>query len=530
MNQLSPSRPGHRSFIEFQQVIFDKTFPESSQLFNWTIHTDEHWAVVGPAGSGKSLLIDAILKKIPLATGQILYYFNQHQQNNATGQSFFNRNDIIHVSTSNSGLGTEDRTGFYQARWHSMQELDMPVVADYLRPEKSRRISPFEVLPAAAEDSADISEISSIISMMGIENLMARRVQHLSHGELRKVLIARALIQRPKLIILDEPFAGLDAKSQLMFSHVLERLLKSGKTAILLVTSRPEDVPRQISHILCTDENQETVKNPKISQFISLPRRTDIKTSAPPETIYPIPGEDLGKTGCPVIVAMQNTCVAYEGVLILDHINWQVRQGERWALLGPNGAGKSSLLSLVLADNPQAYANNLSLFGKKRGTGETIWEIKRLMGYMSPELQIYYKKNITCLDAVCSGFFDSIGLYGACTRQQIEIAKNWMNIFGIGELENLIFGRLSDSRQRIVMLARALVKSPRLLVLDEPCQGLDRETRQQIIERIDHICRRDNTSLLYVTHDMNELPDVITHVLTLDQGKTTGCGLRERKP
>jgi molybdate transport system ATP-binding protein len=193
-------------------------------------------------------------------------------------------------------------------------------------------------------------------------------------------------------------------------------------------------------------------------------------------------------------------------------------------VLGPNGAGKSTLLSLILADNPKAYANDITIFGRKRGTGETIWEIKRPIGWMSPELQIHYKKLMTCLEVVCSGFFDSIGLYRSCSEPQVLTAKKWMTVLGITDLEAQFFPRISEGLQRLTLIARALVKSPNLLVLDEPCQGLDRNTRKNIIGLIDQVCRKTNATLLYVTHDMAKLPGVITHVLTLDSGRITGCG------
>lgn len=509
--------------LECRQADFGIPLPAPCRPLDWVIRAGEQWAVCGPSGCGKSVLINGILKKIPLVSGRILYYFDT---DNGTGRGFYNKTDVIRVSTRDFGFSGTGVSGFYQARWHSMQESDMPTAGDYLQPETVHRISPFEVNSSPEPTTTVSRSMRPIIDLLGIQNLMERRVHHLSHGELRKVLIARALIQRPKLLILEDPFAGLDTGFRTRFHRVLEMLLTAGEVQMLLTTARPEDIPDGITHVLDMHKGQRVYLAGKAKPFVSMAG----DSLSTPDILAESDFQDIPKNANhpPVIIDIKNTSVHYGGISILHHINWQVRKKERWAVLGPNGAGKSTLLSLILADNPQAYANDITLFGRKRGTGETIWEIKRPIGWMSPELQIYYKKEISCLDVVCSGFFDSIGLYAVCSSEQVEMAKQWMAELKIAHLETELFPRMSESAQRLVLLARALVKSPKLLVLDEPCQGLDRETRHGIIRLIDQICRRTNTPLLYVTHDLDELPDVITHVLTLDAGRITGCGPREK--
>ncbi len=219
-----------------------------------------------------------------------------------------------------------------------------------------------------------------------------------------------------------------------------------------------------------------------------------------------------------ILVQMKNVNVAYNGTPILRDVSWTVRENEQWALLGSNGAGKTTLLSLILADNPQAYANDITLFGKHRGSGESIWEIKQSIGWMSPELQLYYPRDATCFDVVCSGWFDSVGLYHQCSTAQRDSAMTWLQQVGLAEHETTVFEHLAEGEQRLALLARALVKNPTLLVLDEPCQGLDEKNRDRILQTIDDT-RRPDTSLIYVTHRADELPKSITHVLRLDQGQ-----------
>jgi molybdate transport system ATP-binding protein len=188
-------------------------------------------------------------------------------------------------------------------------------------------------------------------------------------------------------------------------------------------------------------------------------------------------------------------------------------------VLGPNGAGKTTLLSLILADNPQAYANDITLFGRRRGSGESIWEIKQSIGWVAPELQLYYPKSATCLDVICSGFFDSVGLYRQCSAGQREVALSWMRRLSLSEQAETPLEQVSEGEQRRVLIARALVKGPALLVLDEPCQGLDADNRDRVLQAINWVGSRPETSMIYVTHRADELPPNITHVLRLNEGR-----------
>jgi molybdate transport system ATP-binding protein len=216
---------------------------------------------------------------------------------------------------------------------------------------------------------------------------------------------------------------------------------------------------------------------------------------------------------------LQHASVNYQDVPVLHDITWTMRQGEHWAIRGPNGAGKSTLLSLILADNPQAYANDLKLFGRQRGSGESIWDIKQRIGWVAPELNNFYQSHDTCRMVVCSGFFDSIGLYHDVTPAQAQVAAAWMQALGIEALAGQSFQAVSIGEQRLILLARALVKQPSLLILDEPCQGLDAPHRTRIIDLLDSLCQQTQVSLLYVTHHTDELPQAITHVLELERGR-----------
>jgi molybdate transport system ATP-binding protein len=214
---------------------------------------------------------------------------------------------------------------------------------------------------------------------------------------------------------------------------------------------------------------------------------------------------------------MQNVTVKYGVTTALDNVSWTMQPGENWAILGPNGSGKSTLLSLITADNPQAYANRIFLFGRRRGSGESIWEIKQRIGMVSSEFQIRYRKPIAALEVVLSGFFDSVGLYRHASAQQRQSAEKWLAVLGIANLSQKAFNQLSHGEQRMVLLARSMVKMHLILILDEPYQGLDRTNRQRILAAVDVIGSRSETHIIYVTHYPDELPACITHILQFIQ-------------
>jgi len=212
---------------------------------------------------------------------------------------------------------------------------------------------------------------------------------------------------------------------------------------------------------------------------------------------------------------MSHVSIRYGERTILKDLDWTVRNGERWALSGQNGAGKSTLLSLVCADNPQSYACDIALFGWQRGSGETIWDIKRHIGYVSPEMHRAYKHDIQAIRIVASGLKDSVGLYVKPDDKEYGVCRFWMRVFGIESLAGRTFMSLSSGEQRLVLLARAFVKDPELLILDEPFHGLDDTRRQMVADIIEAFCRRRNKTMIMVSHYLEELPPCIDHRIEL---------------
>jgi molybdate transport system ATP-binding protein len=289
----------------------------------------------------------------------------------------------------------------------------------------------------------------------------------------------------------------------------------------MIVTARADEVPQEATHVLLVHRGRIALAGP---------RGPVLRSRAFHEAMRPPRNARLRKVGSgrgrprEPVIEMRDVSIRYGRVRALDRVSWTVRRGERWAVLGPNGAGKTTLLSLVLADHPQAYANDLRLFGARRGSGESIWDIKRRIGCVSPESHLFHERRGTALEAVCSGFHDAAGLYRACSPRERAEAKRWLRRMGLSRLVNEPLGRLSEGEQRLVLLARALVKRPEMLVLDEPCQGLDSTNRRRFLRVLETLLRRSRLTVLYVTHEREEIPAGFTRVMLLERGQARAGG------
>ena len=320
-----------------------------------------------------------------------------------------------------------------------------------------------------------------------MEPLLDKPLVTLSSGELRKYQLTRALLGGPEILVVDNPYIGLDPRTRALLTELLTAL--SASMTIVLVLSRPAEIPPFITNVIPVADGKAGEK---------VPREVYLDSVLPP-----------------AVIRLRNVTIRYGERVILDSLNWTVRQGEHWALTGANGSGKSTLLSLICADNPQAYAHDIELFGVPRGSGETIWDIKRQIGFVSPELHRAFRLDAPALDIVTSGHFDTEGLFRHPSGEQRETARRWMEEFGIGHLADKPFLRISSGEQRLCLVARAFVKDPPLYILDEPLQGLDEPQRAHAKKLIDRYCGAPGKTLVMVTHYPEEYPGCIDHSLTL---------------
>jgi molybdate transport system ATP-binding protein len=474
---------------------------------SWQIRSDEQWAVIGPNGAGKSTLVKALAGDLPIVRGRAVYHFLEEP--GLTGS-------VPNGQVARVAFDTE--RDFHRAK----------AGFDSFSPEQNGEVTVAETLlwESSTGESTGEDKLREIAQKLGMEHLLGRAGHLLSNGEAKKVLLARALLRSPSLLILDEPYEGLDERAK-MESKALVDSLMTGPMRVILVTHRFGEISPKVSHVLCVKDcrvmmqgSAEDMLKPEMISRIYGERGLGEEGKG----FYSRPQKEMRPSASQELIRMRNTTVRYGGHVVLDHIDWTVRRGENWAVLGPNGAGKSKLLELITGDNVQGYANDIHLFGRKKGSGETVWEIKEKLSIVSAEFQMRYQKPIPAYNVICSGFFDSVGLYHGCTEEQHRAVRDWIGFLGMADLARKRFDYLSHGQQRLILLARAMVKSPLLMILDEPCDGLDYANRRNVLEFIEFIGSRTATDLIYVTHHKDEIPRCITHALVLDKGKVVAVG------
>ena len=460
---------------------------------NFSLDEGEHIAIIGRNGAGKSMLVDIITGRHPAFPDMVKYAFDEPY------------NNIKHITFRDTYGGDNDRTYFLQQRWNQMEiDEETPTVGSKLE----------EAYQLAGEDTPERRLLQKhIYELFHLEPLLDKYVILLSSGELRKFKLAASLFTNPKVLIMENPFIGLDAQTRDQLKELLAMLALEHGLQIILVLAKTDEIPNFITHIV---EVKEMRVLPKFSRSEERGVRSEntptadipLQCNLTPHSTHLTPQE---------IIHFNHVTIRYGERIILKDLDWTVRKGEHWSLSGQNGSGKSTLLSLVCADNPQSYACDISLFGRRRGSGESIWDIKKQIGYVSPEMHRGYKQNIPALQIVASGLKDTVGLYARANDTEKKQCQKWLNILGVGHLAERRFLEMSGGEQRLVLLARAFVKEPNLLILDEPLHGLDDENRRMVKDLVDNYCQDSEKTLIYVTHYQEELPRCIDHALFLER-------------
>ena len=447
---------------------------------DFTLEEGEHIAIVGRNGAGKSMFVDILTGDIltgrhPAFPNMVTYGFDAPYDN------------IKYISFRDTYGGDNDRTYFLQQRWNQMEiDEETPTVASKLE----------EAYQLAGTDTPERRALQQhIYKLFHLESLLDKYIILLSSGELRKFKLASSLFTDPRVLIMDNPFIGLDAETRDQLKELLATLSEERQLQIILVLSKSDEIPEFITHVV---EVREMRVLPKITRETYLQSRP------------PFPTRLLSDKKAQEILNMPTNQLAAASQEVIRFNNVSIRYGQ-------NGSGKSTLLSLVCADNPQRYACDISLFGHKRGFGNSIWDIKKHIGYVSPEMHRSYRQDIPAIRIVASGLQDTIGLYTQPKETEYAVCRQWMDIFGIGHLAERTFLKMSSGEQRLVLLARAFVKDPDLLILDEPLHGLDNYNRRLVKDIIETFCQRPGKTLIIVTHYQEELPAVIDHAITLQR-------------
>ncbi len=386
---------------------------------------------------------------------------------------------------------------------------------DVLRFDQRLESSENEFVPTVAEvmgGKVDDPEWKSLCAGLNLHDISTKKINYLSSGELRKLLIINALLMKPDMLVLDNPYIGLDAPSRGELDTAL-RTLRDGGTAIVLLLCDNAEIPVFADSVICLKDCCVVSQTSDKDEIDKLRNETvgagdaDIRF---PEAPSEIPPHDVS-------FSISGGVLRYGDRTILSGFDWTVSHGDRWMLTGPNGSGKSLLLSIVCGDNPQAYSNRVCIFDRRRGSGETIWDIKDNVGYVCPEMQLYFRSPLPVEGIVVEGSRPGMKRYGKPTDEELTMARRWLELLGISHLASRAFRDLSSGEQRLVLLARAFVRQPALLVLDEPFQGLDARHKESLRRVIDALLDRRGSTLIFVTHYPDELPS------SVDKVKRIGC-------
>ena len=473
---------------------------------SFSVNKGKSWALIGKSGSGKSALLHTIAGRFNITGGEITYHFFDEfikHTGNADGHLTYHKL-IALVEPKHHFKNLSNTSDFYyQQRYNSSDSEDALTAEQYLH----------SIAPASLQNN--YWNFEKATGLLKLDELLSKQIIKLSNGETKRLMLAAALLKSPVLLLFDSPLTGLDIQTRREFNFIIDEIIKSGITVIMATS--PYEIPDAITNVAILEDGAVTkafTRN-EFEPALFIQEDADVIDN---EELKALLNPETTKTIYKYIVKMNSVFIKYGDKVILNQINWQILPGERWALLGPNGAGKSTLLSLINADNPQAYANDIVLFDKKRGTGESIWDIKSKIGFVSPELHQYFPTDNSCLQVIESGYYDTLGLFRPSQKTKADTALRWMKALEIDKYASVLLKNIPASAQRLCLLARALIKNPDLLIFDEPCQGLDEHQQHHFKTLVDTICRLSNVTLIYVTHYQHEIPDSVTKVLRLDKG------------
>jgi molybdate transport system ATP-binding protein len=446
------------SFRKFQYIVFQDT--------NWEMQSGENWAIVGANGSGKTTFLEILEGRLVKIKGETSYNFNAADE--PTGKH------IASVYFSDPSVKYGDF--YYQQRYNSTENEGIITVRNFLK------------LNSAA---ADFPELQSL----GISDLLDMEIIKLSNGQFKKMLIIKALMKKPRLLLLDNLYTGLDKQARKYIADAIGQITGLGANVVIVAD---KNIPDSITNVM------------EIENF-AIKKTMDINNYTPPYYTARLRELPLLPTApakrFETAVRLDKVTVVYDNKTIVNQVDWLILQNEKWALTGPNGAGKSMLLSLIFADNPQAYSNNIELFDRKRGTGESIWDIKDNIGFVSPEAHLYFDRNKTCREVALSGLSENPYKKIKVTDESINLTNSLFDYFSITKLCDDLFQHVSTGQQNIILLIRALVKNSPMLVLDEPFQGMDFVSVDLAKRLLDRYCQ--NRTLIFVSHQPDEIPDCV---------------------
>lgn len=498
---------------------------------DWKVKPGESWAVLGPNGSGKSTLVRALMGETNVVSGELKIKSvekKDSERKDLEKKYNFQKHEVGYVSFELLEKLLEFERNSYEARYFSGKVNDFTTTAQVIASgmESNLAESGAPMSPKAFE-----GHLEQTAKKLRIKTLLGRDINTLSTGQLRKALIARALVKDPKVLVLDEPFDGLDKASRKALKAVVNKLIDSKEVTVILITHKQENISKKISHVLLLKDGRVLNKGP----------RKKVLTKTNVKLLFKKPFEDKKSIFDPkflaefakdvekemereipdelLLVEMRDVNVSFDGETVLENFTWQMKRGENWALLGPNGSGKSTIVKLILGENPQYFSNKIRVLGKSHDPQkqEFLKDIRENIGIVSSELHAKYDQAVSVFDVISSGFYDSIGMYAQVSEDEADIVVEWAKGLEIDSWLDRDFSTLSNGQKKIVLIARALVKAPRLLILDEPFNGVDEANTDHLLDIIDAIGESGITNILFISHYEDEIPECITHILEIEE-------------
>jgi molybdate transport system ATP-binding protein len=355
----------------------------------------------------------------------------------------------------------------------------------------------------------DIAGHRRLIELFSLTELLDRGYRQLSSGQARKLCLLQQITRGVGFLVLENPYEGLDRSSCRELDRVLSELRDQG-VGLLVLVGNTGDIPLWCTHIAGFKDGTLAVQGTRAAVLAEVTSLMAHRQPLFQVSVEELRGErqvdgtsDIDSS----LVILRRGFARYNEVEVFADLDLTINQGDHTLITGPNGCGKSTLLQIITGDHPLCYANDLTLFGRRRGSGESIWDLKKQMGIVSSELHRNHRVAGSALAIVLSGLFDSIGLYTHPSTAQEQLARRWLQRLGLQDKAGQAFRRLSYGEQRLILLARALIKVPRLLILDEPTQGLDGGNRMALLDFLGKIAAEELATILYVSHRQDEYRD-----------------------
>lgn len=555
------------------------------QNFSWCMCENEVWLVIGPNGGGKADFMNALshtgnLKITPNSDNLKNICDNSEkicQKQSLYSNIFADSVEIVSLERAAKIIQEErenDESEFMEGGVDIGRTGRVFIAEGVLGKIKKGAELPPEFNNLEEEDA---------VKLCGIEKILERGIKYMSTGEIRRTLLARALLSGKKLLVLSDPFAGLDVQSRSILLDFFNKIALSCKNQddgskniphIILAMERWNEIPEAVTNVLefsnksvsfCgtkteyeellkirniqtqkSEEQERIAFSGTLTQTLQETKALHLDSQKNEENeVNGVFSENDEKKSdacekqseCQIVnqknnqngnaksesplIEMNDVNVGWGENVVLKNLNWTLNKGEHWLVRGPNGSGKTTFLELITGDNKQVFCNDIKMFGRKRGTGESIWDIKKQLGIVSYRLHVEYRMvgNTSLQNVIVSGFRDSIGLYGAATDVELSAARKWLALGGFKGRECESFGSLSYGEQRAILILRSAVKCPKILILDEPCHGLDEQYRNKILQLMEEIALGGTTTLLHVTHDPTEVLDCEKHILELHPGE-----------